>query len=282
MSASLAGVPRAFADTNLVRVDPSGVAVAPGGSFQIGVVDDPPAASLAAWVIELTFDPAVVTTKGADCRSITTPGGALGAFDCETADTDSDGRDETVKMLGVVLFSRSQAGLTNESTLADITFQAVGGPGSCSDLKLRILIHSDAQGQETGARVQDGRVCIAGDAPATGTASPFPETPRTSEPTPNGPAAVALTPGGVAGQTAQPASSGGSGSGSAGASGSGGRTTAGASSSGTPATAATSVSGDGGTSTAVWLVAAVAVLVLAAAGAWGIVRMRGGRPGPGT
>ncbi len=282
LAASLAGVPRAFADTNLVRVDPSGVAVAPGGSFHIGVVDDPPAASLAAWVIELTFDPAVVTTKGADCQSITAPGGALGAFDCETADTDNDGRDETVKILGVVLFSRSQAGLINESTLADITFQAVGGPGSCSDLTLRILIHSDAQGQETGARVQDGRVCLAGDAPLIGTASPFPESPRTSQPTPTGPGAVALTPGGVAGQTAQPASSGGSGSGSVGASGSGGRTTAAASSSGTPAAAATSASGDGGTSTAVWLVVAVAVLVLAAAGAWGIVRMRGGRPGPGT
>ena len=236
LAASLAVVPRAFADNNLVRIDPSGVAVAPGGSFHIGVVDDPPAASLAAWVIELTFDPAVVTTKGADCRSITTPGGAVGAFDCETADTDNDGRDETVKILGAVLFSRSQAGLMNESTLADITFQAVGGPGSCSDLKLRILIHSDAQGHETGARVQDGRVCIAGDAPPSGTASPFPETPRTSEPTPTGTGAVALTPGGVAGQTAQPGSS----SLSSGASSSGGRTTAAGSNAVTPVTIGTS------------------------------------------
>jgi hypothetical protein len=284
LAASLAGVPRAFADTNLVRIDPSGVAVAPGGSFHIGVVDDPPAATLAAWVIELTFDPAVVTTKGANCRSISSPGGAVGAFDCETADTNNDGHDETVKILGAVLFSRSQAGLIDESTLADITFQAVGGPGSCSDLRLRILIHADAQGQETGARVQDGHVCIAGDAPPAGTASPFPETPRTSEPTPNGTGAVALTPGGVAGQTAQPGSSSGSAGGSGGASGgasaSGGRPTAAVSNSGTPAAAATVASNDGGTSTAVWLVVAVAVLVIAGVGAWGIVRMRGGRPGP--
>ena len=265
-------MPRAFADNNLVRIDPSGVAVAPGGSFHIGVVDDPPAATLAAWVIELTFDPAVVTTKGADCRSITTPGGAVGAFDCETADTNNDGRDETVKILGAVLFSRSQAGLVSESTLADITFQAVGGPGSCSDLTLRILIHGDAQGQETGARVQDGRVCLAGDAPPSGTASPFPETPRTSEPTPTGTGAVALTPGGATGQTAQPGASGST-------SASGGRTAA-ASNSGTPAAAAPAVSNGGETSTAVWLVVAVAVLVIAGAGAWGIVRMRGRRPGP--
>lgn len=286
LAASLAGVPRAFADTNLVRVDPSGVAVAPGGSFHIGVVDDPPAATLAAWVIELTFDPAVVTTKGADCRSISSPGGALGAFLCQTADKNNDGVDDTVEILGTVLFSRSGAGLTNESTLADITFQAVGGAGSCSDLKLRILIHADAQGQETGARVQDGHVCLAGDAPPTGTASAFPETPRTSEPTPIGTRAVALTPGGVAGQTAQPGSSSGSGSSSgggstsSGASASGGRTTAAVSNSATPAGGGTVASNDGGTSTAVWLVVAVAVLVIAGVGAWGIVRMRGGRPGP--
>jgi hypothetical protein len=276
LAALLAGVPRAFADNNLVRIDPSGVAVAPGGSFHIGVVDDPPVATLAAWVIELTFDPAVVTTKGANCRSIATPGGAIGAFDCETADTNNDGRDETVKILGAVLYSRSQAGLTDESTLADITFQAIGGPGSCSDLTLRILIHADAQGQETGARVQDGRVCLAADAPPSGTASPFSETPRTSEPTPNGTGAVALTPGGVAGQTTQPGSSIGSGV----ASGSGGRTTAPASNAGTPGAAGTSKPDDGGTNSTVWLVVAVAVLVIAAVGAWGIVRMRGGRPGP--
>jgi hypothetical protein len=278
LAAFLVGVPRAFADNNLVRIDPPGVAVAPGGSFHAGVVDDQPAATLAAWVIELTFDPAVVTTKGEDCRSITTPGGAVGAFDCETADTNSDGRTETVKILGAVLFSRSQAGLTGESTLADITFQAVGGPGSCSDLKLRILIHADAQGQETGARVQDGRVCLAGDAPPTGTASAFPEVPRTSEPTPNGTSAVALTPGGVAGQTTQPGAS--SGSASSGASASGGLTTAAVSNSGTPAAAGVVASADEGTSTTVWLVVAVAVLVIAGVGAWVIVRMRGGRPGP--
>jgi hypothetical protein len=281
LAAFLAGVPRAFADTNLVRIEPSGVAVAPGGSFHIGVVDDPPAASLAAWVIELTFDPAVVTTKGTDCRSITTPGGAFGVFDCETADTDNDGRVETVKILGAVVFTSSNAGLTKESTLADITFQAVGGPGSCSDLKLRILIHADAQGQETGARVQDGRVCLAGDAPPAGTASPFPETPRTSEPTPTGPGAVALTPGGVAGQTDQPGSSTGSGSAGSGGGSSGGLATAATSTLGTPRASTTSVSSDGGTSTAVWLVVAVVVLVIAAVGAWGIVRLRGRRPGTG-
>jgi hypothetical protein len=257
------------------------VAVAPGGSFHIGVVDDPPAATLAIWTIELTFDPAVVTTKGADfCRSMTQPGGSVGGFICETADKNNDGVQDTVEILGAVLYSRSRAGVFQESTLADITFQAVGGPGSCSDLKLRIIFHSDAQGQETGARVQDGHVCLAGDAPPAGTASAFPETPRTSEPTPIGTGAVALTPGGVVGQTDQPGASSGSGSASGGASGSGGRTAAAVPNSGTPAGAGTAESNDGGTSTAVWLVVAVAVLVIAGVGAWGIVRMRGKRPGP--
>jgi hypothetical protein len=272
---AVAGVQRAHAEENVVRISPSGVAVAPDGTFQIGVVDDPTAASLAAWVLELSYDPTVVTTKGEDCRSITTPGGAVGAFDCETADTNGDGVDDTVKILGAVLFSRSQKGLVNESTLADITFHAVGGPASCSDLKLRILIHSDAEGHETGAKVQDGRACIAGDAPASGTASPFAVTPRTSEPSPIGTGNIALTPGNGTAQATEPGSTQNSG----GTSGSTSGKTAGSTHTSAPGGVATDGNG-GGTSTAIWLLAGLAVLVIAAGGAWGVVRMRGQRQGP--
>jgi hypothetical protein len=274
---AVAGVPRVHAEENVVRISPSGAAVAPDGTFHVGVVDDPTAASLAAWVIELAFDPTVVATKGEDCRSITTPGGAVGAFDCETADTNNDGVDDTVKILGAVLFSRSQKGLVNESTLADITFHAVGGPGSCSDLKLRILIHSDAQGHETGAKVQDGRACVASDAPATGTASPFAVTPRTSEPTPIGTGNVALTPRVETDQATEPGSTLESG----GASGSTSRTTAGGTRTTAPGGSTATENDGGGTSTVVWLLGGLAVFVLAAGGAWGVVRMRGRRDGAG-
>lgn len=270
----------ARAEDNVVRIDPSGAAVAPDGSFHVAVMDDPPESSLAAWVIELAFDPSVVTPT--DCRSISAPGGAIGAFDCEFTDDNGDGKDETIKMLGAVLFRSSQKGLVNESKLADITFHAVGAPASCTDLRLRILIHADSEGEETAAKVQDGRACVQGDAPPTGTASPFPVTPRTSEPTPPGGAslptigpggetggATQASPGGVAGSTnpssSRTASAGGQ---SAQPNGeSGGVTTS-----------------DDGTNTFIWVVVAFAAMIIAGAGAWGVVRMRGrgtsAGPGP--
>ncbi len=275
---AVGGVPAAHAQENLVHIDPSGAAVAPGGTFSVAVVDEPTEASTSAWVLELAYDPTVVTTKGEDCRSLSAPGGSVGAFACETADTDDDGVDDTVKILGAVLFRRSGKGLIDETTLADITFTAVGDPGSCTDLKLRILIHSDSEGHETGASVQDGHACIAGDAPASGTASPFPVTPRTSQPTPIGTGNVALTPGNDTEQPTEPgqtAASGGSVSGSG---------------SGAPRTTSPGGGGtvtekdDGGTSAWVWALGGAAVLVLAAGSAWGVVRARGGRkgePGPG-
>jgi hypothetical protein len=281
------GARDAHAIDNVVRVDPSGAAVGPGGTFHVGVLDDPPEETLAAWVIELAFDPNIVTPI--DCRSITTPGGAVGAFDCEFTDDDDDGKDETIKMLGAVLYSRSEKGLFNESKLADITFEAVGAAASCTDLKLRILIHANSDGEETAARVQDGRACIQGDAPPTGTASPFPVTPRTSEPTPEGGSGgdpPTLDPGGETGVETGGAtdSSGAPIGGSGSTSGTGPRTTGTGVRTNQPTDAAGNVipsDDDDGTTTVVWLVVGVAALVIAGAGAWGIVRLRGRGPDAG-
>jgi hypothetical protein len=280
---AVVGARDAHAQDNVVRVEPSGVAVAPDGTFHVAVMDDPPEASLAAWVIELAFDPNIVTPT--DCRSLTTPGGAVGAFDCEFTDDNNDGKDETIKMLGAILFSGSQKGLRNEAKLADITFHAVGAAASCSDLKLRILIHADSDGEETGAEVQDGRACVQGDAPATGTASPFPVTPRTSEPTPTGGGGGVPTIGG--GQTSA-ASSGPTQPASPGGGGSTGASSTRTASAGSPAQPSSENGGglttsDDGTKTFVWVVVGFAALIIAGAGAWGVVRMRGRGPdaGPG-
>jgi hypothetical protein len=286
---ALGAAPVAHAQDNTVRVDPSGVAVAPGGSFHVGVVDDPPEQTLSAWVIELTFDPAVVSAQTEDCTSISTPGGAVGAFDCQVTDDNKDGTDETVKMLGAVLFSRSQKGLVNESKLADITFHAVAGPGTCSDLRLRILIHADSDGKETNALVQDGRVCITGDAPASGTASPIPVSPRTSEPTPLGtpgpgePTLPNIGGGGSTGQSSGGASpaSGGTTGGATGSSAS--RTSGSGAVTGVPTEGLGGIdtNDDGGSNTAVWVILGVVVLVVAGGGAWALVRMRNSGSSPG-
>jgi hypothetical protein len=281
----LAAQPSRAQDTdNLVRVDPSGILVAPDGTFHISVLDDPPEQTLAAWVIEMTFDPSVIESQ--ECISISTPGGAVGAFDCEFSDDNNDGKNENVKMLGAVLFSRSGKGLVNESKLADITFHAIGGPADCSDFTLRILIHADSDGSETGAKVQDGRMCIAGDAPASGTVSPVPITPRTSEPTPEGGGPIpTLNPvGGNTGGSSGGADNSGSSNGASGSrtSGPSGSRTAGGSSSSQPSGGG-ATNNDDDTKTFVWVVVGAAALIIAAAGAWGVVRMRNrGGPDDGT
>ena len=61
----------------------------------------------------------------------------MGAFDCEFTDDNNDGKNETIKMLGAVLFSRSGKGLVNVSKLADHNIHdAIGAPGSCTDLRM--------------------------------------------------------------------------------------------------------------------------------------------------
>lgn len=282
----LAAAPEARAQDNVIRVDPTGVEVAPDGSFEVAIIADPPAGSLAIWVVEVAFDPDVLSTTSRDCDPINTPGGAIGAFQCIADDTDDDGTNDTVKILGAVLFTGTGTGLIKESTLADITFDAIGDPGDCTDLTLRIRTTVDNNAEETGALVQDGRACIEADAPPSGTASPVPFTPRTSAPTPPGESIDVPTIGGngETGQetpeTGEPGDTGQT-STPAGQSGSTGAT--GASAAGTtPATAPNSGANypddDGGVATIVWVVIGLFALGAAAVGAWAIVRVRGGTP----
>lgn len=276
--AAVIGPAPAFAADNVVRVDPTGIEVAPGGSFHVGIIDDPTPATTAIWAIDVVFDPSVVNTADADCHSLEKPPGGTGAFICQVVDADKDGVKETVKVLGVFLFSGTGTGLVDESKLADITFHVVGNAGACTDLHLRIRSHADKDGEETGALVQDGRACVKSEAPPSGTASPNPVTPRTSEPTetptqpanssnatPSG-AQQSGSPGGTAPTGAQTGSGGPTG-------GTGGSVTA-------PSVGGSveDNQGSGGTSALVWILAGAVVLVLAAGGAWSLVRWRGGKP----
>jgi cell division septation protein DedD len=270
----------ALAVDNVVRVDPSGVEVAPGGSFHVKLIDDPTPASTAIWALDVVYDPAVVTTTNSDkdCDTIDTPGGAIGAFDCQVIDADKDGTPETVKILGVVLYTGTQTGLVDVSTLADITFHVVGEAGACTDLHLRVRSHADKDGNETGALVQDGRACVEAAAPPSGTASPVPVTPRTSEPTepptPTGDTGDA-TPSGVQqnGSPGQTAPTGGQGTSSGSTGPAGGSTTP--SSDGSTGSASDD---DGGAGPLVWVLVGGLVLVLAAGAAWSLVRLRGAKP----
>lgn len=250
-------------------------------------MDDPTPASTAIWAIDVAFDPAVISVPDPinDCDTIDTPGGAIGAFDCQVVDTNEDDVPDTLKVLGVVLFTGTQTGLVNVSTLADITFTVVGGAGECSDLRLRIRSHADSEGQETGARVQDGRICIEADAPPSGTATAVPFTPRTSEPTETpgpggngGNGGLPTLPGGQQslspGQT-RPTDETGGGAGTGTSTGRSGTPNGVGGGSGEPA------DNDDGASPLVYIGIAAVLAALAAGAAWAIIRVRssgGGEP----
>ena len=280
----------ARAEANVVWLTPASVEVAPGGTFEVAVTTQPPTQSVAAWVVEVAFDPEVVIADNDGCDPIDTPGGAVGASGCQVVDSDGDGDNDAAKIFGAVLFTRSELGLRTEAVFADLTFTVVGDPGVCSDLRVRAIIYADAQGEETGALVQDGEVCIEADAPPSGTAAPKTAAPpRTSEPTPppTGEPAGSDDGGeatgdddGVPGSTGGPqASSGESGApdGATNASGQPGASQG--AQPGSPAAVGNSDDDDGdGIAGVLVVVGAVFVLAVAGAGAWYLVKSR--RPSP--
>jgi hypothetical protein len=277
----------AAAVDNTVSTKPLRMLMPTEGEVTIEVVTDPPEQTVAVWVIELSFDPDIVSAESEDCDPINTPAGGVGASGCEIVDTDDDGVVDTAKIFGAVLFTGTEAGLQEPATLADITFEVVGEPSECVDFRLRVNIHADAEGEETGALVQDGYACIAGSgtvAPPGGTEEPTVVPPRTSEPTPEG--GVTLPP--VDGETPVPETVAPGETQSDGSTfppdatrppqtGQPSRTGAG----GTGGVEVPTEEGDGGggTSSIVWVLLGVGVLAVAGGGAWALARTRRS-PGP--
>ena len=75
----------ALAEANSVRIEPPRADVAANSRTRVALVAEPPAATLGAWVIEVRFDPDVVTTTSRDCDPIDSPPGAAAAVGCARA-----------------------------------------------------------------------------------------------------------------------------------------------------------------------------------------------------
>jgi hypothetical protein len=111
-------------------------------------------------VIDVVFDPAVVSVNS--CTSISVPAGAVGVSLCEADDQEGGPDEETVVSVGGVLFPATELGLTQQTTLATITFMAVGEVGECSDLTINVVSHlgPDPDGEETDPGITNGEICI--------------------------------------------------------------------------------------------------------------------------
>ena len=260
----------ALADANEVSISPAAIEVAPGGSATVQLIADPPAETLAFWIIDLAFDPDVVSTSSRGCDSLDPPANSTAVGFCVVSDKDGNDVVETVKVAGAIVFNDDGSGLSERTVLADITFDVVGEPGRCTDLHLRVQFHADSEGEETNPLLFDGRICVEQDAPPSGTAVPHTPEPRTSEPTPTG--GGGLTPLPLDSETPTNGDETPAG-GTQGAS-------PGVSASETPAPGEGDEDG-GGDGVPVWVLIIIpAGLIVVSGAAWAVVRRRGTGSGP--
>jgi hypothetical protein len=280
----------AHADPNTVFLEPSAVEVAPGGAVTVALVADPPAQTLAIWGIDVEFDPDVVSTTSRGCDSLDPLPDSQTVTACEVVDGNEDGRDDTVKVLGAMIFNDTGLGLSDPAVLAEITFNVVGEPGLCTDLRLRVQFHDDSDGKETDPLLSDGLICVEQDAPPGGTAVPHTPDARTSEPIPPGGGGLTPPPldtGVAAGGGGTPATGSGSPANGGGTSTSGAGPDAGGSQNASPSDSASQTpapgeSGEegGGGGVLIWALVILAVMIAAGGVAWAVVRRRGAGSGP--
>lgn len=166
-SVALALTAAAGASENAVHIDPPAVGISPGRQTTVALVADAPPATLAAWVIEVRFDPDIVSTSGELCDPLNTPPGASGAVGCDVVDGDKDGKADTVKAFGAVLFSRTGEGLSGTVDLADITFKGLRSANGCTTLDVNVRDFVDPEGNPTNPQVADGAICVGVSPPAS-------------------------------------------------------------------------------------------------------------------
>ena len=96
--------PSSAVEDGRLYISPASITVPTGATFSVDVVAEPPAETLAAWVVEFTYDRHVVEVLG--CESVAVPPGSVGAGDCRTEDRNpGDGQDDTARTFGAVLFT---------------------------------------------------------------------------------------------------------------------------------------------------------------------------------
>lgn len=159
----------------------SDIGLPPGGTTTVAVeVLGAPEPGVGAITTNIVYDPAVIRP------SAWTPEPGWSSVLCNLALTPSSARCSAVSVVG----------LSGDSALASITFQAVGSAGQCSALETQVVTLADPNGNAMPTTAENGQICIsAGPPPATPTPTPpGPEpqlTPTSSPPSARSPAAPA-------------------------------------------------------------------------------------------
>lgn len=145
---------------NSLAISPAEREIGVGATASVKLVSMPPAESLATWVLKVKFDPEVVSVDS--CTPAASPPGSVAVGACETDDQEGGPDEETVVVLGGILFLDTGRGFDDETTLASIVFSAVGAIGECSDLTISVVSHlgPDPAGPETGPTTTNGEICV--------------------------------------------------------------------------------------------------------------------------
>lgn len=152
---------------NSLAISPVEKEIGVGATASVRLVSMPPAESLATWVLKVVYDPAVVSVDS--CTPAASPPGSVFVSLCETSDQGGGPDEETVVVLGGILFTDTERGLDDETTLATIIFSAVGDAGDCSDLTINVVDHlgpgpPDPEDPEddlqTNPTTTNGEICI--------------------------------------------------------------------------------------------------------------------------
>ena len=147
-----------------VFVSPAQAEVATGGTGEVAVIVNPPPESLAAWVINVDYDPAVV--QFVSCAKFSSDDPIFSVTVCEAKDTGTDGVNDRVVIGGAVINSQTGQGLTTQTTLGTITFSAVGAVNDCGPLTVSVKDGStlDENGNEVTLTPTSGQICVVEEA----------------------------------------------------------------------------------------------------------------------
>lgn len=152
--------------TGSVALDPDAATVGEGGTTSVDIVATPPTQGLSIWIVEVAFDTDVVevveTQQGVSCSGAVLPGGGAQASTCLGRDTNSDQTPDAVVALGgyVRKEGSNAVGLTQDTVLATINFQAVGTADECSDLTITVTSWVGPDSSEPTPTVNNGEICI--------------------------------------------------------------------------------------------------------------------------
>lgn len=149
-----------------VALDPDAASVGEGGTTEVDIVATPPTQGLSIWIVEVAFDTDVVevveTQAGVDCTGADLPSGGAKASTCLGRDTNSDQTPDAVVALGGYVRKEGSAavGLTEDTVLATINFQAVGDADECSALTITVTSWVGPDSSEPTPTVTNGEICI--------------------------------------------------------------------------------------------------------------------------